>query len=206
MRKTSFVLAFSSLFLLAGCGQKQQQKVSEPDTLQVSDTVNISAPIPIDSLHLDIIRVANMLIAEKASGKIDNAPFVAYLDSLGFKKAEVDRHHWPISSRRLKDLEYELRYSNGEIECYEIEVSGSFLSGHSPNEGKENSIMKVMLVTEEANHIFAIDIKDNNFCWSNLIQLKHFGIDGPDAIGKGKGLITEAGGDFFLIRFDTAND
>lgn len=203
MRKASFVLAFSSLLLLAGCGQKQQQKVTKPDTLQVSDTVNISAPIPIDSLHLDIIRVANMLIAEKASGKIDNAPFVAYLDSLGFKKAEVDHYNWRPNSDRLR---YELNPSNSEIECYEKEVSGSFLSGHSPNEGKENSIMKVMLVTEEANHIFAIDIKDNNFCWSNLIQLKHFGIDGPNAIGKGKGLITEAGGDFFLIRFDTAKD
>jgi hypothetical protein len=137
-----------------------------------------------------------MLIAEKASGKIDNAPFVAYLDSLGFKKAEVDRHHWPINSTRL---EYELNKSNSEMECYEKEV---LLRRYM----EDTLTMKILLVTEEADHIFAVDIQDNNFCWWNLIQLKHFGINGPNAIGKGKGLITEAGGDFFLIRFDTAND
>ena len=199
MRKTSFVLAFSSLLLLllAGCGQKQQQKVTEPDTLQTSETVNISPPTPIDSLNLDIVRIANMLIAEKESGNIDNAPFIAYLDSLGFTKAEMNRHYWPIISS--EDLEYKLRHSNGEMECYEKEVLRERYM-------EDTLTMKILLITEEANHIFAIDIQDNNLCWWNLIQLKLFGIDGPHAIGKGKGLITEAGGDFFLIRFDTAND
>ena len=35
---------------------------------------------------LDIKKIASMLIAEKASGQMDDTPFLAYLNSLGFKK------------------------------------------------------------------------------------------------------------------------
>lgn len=33
---------------------------------------------------LDIKEIASMLIAERASGQMDDAPFLAYLNSLGF--------------------------------------------------------------------------------------------------------------------------
>ena len=42
------------------------------------------------SLQLDPVRLASMMVAEKSTGDIDDTPYLAYLDSLGFKKSDTD--------------------------------------------------------------------------------------------------------------------
>ena len=42
------------------------------------------------SLQLDPVRLASMMVAEKSTGDVDDTPYLAYLDSLGFKKSDTD--------------------------------------------------------------------------------------------------------------------
>ena len=42
------------------------------------------------SFQLDPVRLASMMVAEKSTGDIDDTPYLAYLDSLGFKKSDTD--------------------------------------------------------------------------------------------------------------------
>lgn len=42
------------------------------------------------SLQLDPVRLASMMVAEKSTGDIDDTPYLAYLDSLGFEKSDTD--------------------------------------------------------------------------------------------------------------------
>ena len=42
------------------------------------------------SLQLDPVRLASMMVAEKSTGDVDDMPYLAYLDSLGFKKSDTD--------------------------------------------------------------------------------------------------------------------
>lgn len=38
----------------------------------------------------DPVRLASMMLAEKSTGDVDDTPYLAYLDSLGFKKSDTD--------------------------------------------------------------------------------------------------------------------
>lgn len=41
--------------------------------------------------HLpDPVRLASMMVTEKSTGDVDDTPYLAYLDSLGFKKSDTD--------------------------------------------------------------------------------------------------------------------
>lgn len=42
------------------------------------------------SLQLDPVRLASMMVAEKSTGDVDDMPYLAYLDSLGFEKSDTD--------------------------------------------------------------------------------------------------------------------
>ena len=103
-----------------------------------------------------------MLIAEKAFGQIDDAPFVAYWDSLGFKK---DKQVGYNSFAYKKDL--------------------------SDGNGRERPIT-VQITTRGDERYFALNAKDHSLCWYLFSRLKEFGLKGSNAVGKGKGLTAVA--------------
>lgn len=68
---------------------------------------------------LDIKKIASMLIAEKESRQINDAPFIDYLDSLGFKRNRqigVDNYEY-----KLGDAPITVRVSSeGNERCFEL--------------------------------------------------------------------------------------
>lgn len=112
---------------------------------------------------LDIKKIASMLIEEKASKKIDNAPFIAYLGSLGFEK--------------------ENSYT------YKKEIIGN-----------DNPLI-VRITIDGDSRLFKLYNMDNGVCWYYFIRLKEFGLRGPNATAKGKGLMAMAGKDYLWVGY-----
>lgn len=119
---------------------------------------------------LDINKIASMLISEKKSGKVDNASFVAYWESLGFQKDEQIGKNQYFYKLYLDD--------------------------------KKKEPLTVQITTRDNKRRFELNIKDNGFCWYHFIRLKKFGLKGPNAVAKGKGLTAMAGADFLWIEYE----
>ena len=69
MKKCLFIVLVSMVMGLLGCNSPQRMAIDSQPDLQ---------------------RFASMMLVEKATGDVDDMPYLEYLDSLGFKKSDAD--------------------------------------------------------------------------------------------------------------------
>ena len=108
-------------------------------------------------------RIATMLIEEKKTGMVDNAPFAAFLDSLGFKKGERIGRDDYVYEKQAVDRDGEKKVS--------IQVALNHWHYHKFYDRE-----------------IIIRWRDSSAAWYFFVELKRFGIWGPNNKGEGKGL------------------
>lgn len=117
-------------------------------------------------------RLATMMLEEEKSGKIDDTPFVTYLDSLGFKQTkEVDMF------RRDTILVFEKELKRCTVQ---VRLSVNHIDGNS-----DSRIVKIQATS-------------HTLIWWIVVQLKEFGLKQTGGEGdfldlKGKGLYAGTG-------------
>lgn len=85
----------------------------------------------------DPVRFASMILSEKATGNVDDTPYLAYLDSLGFKKSDTD-----LTLGKLKRGEILYKKGDGK-DTLQVEVRNMEI-----NKGKISRSIKVKSTSE----------------------------------------------------------
>jgi len=96
------------------------------------------------SLQLDPVRLASMMVAEKSTGDIDDTPYLAYLDSLGFKKSDTDL---TLGKLGLGEIFYKkgIGKDTVQVEVRNMEINKSKISRSVNIKSTSDSILRRMV-------------------------------------------------------------
>ena len=96
------------------------------------------------SLQLDPVRLASMMVAEKSTGDIDDTPYLAYLDSLGFEKSDTDL---TLGKLGLGEIFYKkgIGKDTVQVEVRNMEINKSKISRSVNIKSTSDSILRRMV-------------------------------------------------------------
>ena len=106
MKKCLFIVLVSMVMGLLGCNSPQRMALDSQPDLQ---------------------RFASMMLVEKATGDVDDMPYLKYLDSLGFKKSDADLR---LGKLRLGEIFYKkgIGKDTVQIEVRNMEINKAKIS------------------------------------------------------------------------------
>lgn len=88
----------------------------------------------------DPVSFASMMLAEKSTGDVDDTPYLAYLDSLGFKKSDTDL---TLGKLKLGDIFYKkgIGKDTVQVEVRNMEINKSKISRNVKIKSTSDSIL-----------------------------------------------------------------
>ncbi len=112
-------------------------------------------------LQPDPVRVASMMLAEKSMGEVDDAPYLAYLDSIGFKKSDTDL---TLGKLRLGEIFYKkgIGQDSVQVEVRNMKINKDKISRSVKIKSTSDSILCRMVDQLKAFGLEEVE-KNNNF-------------------------------------------
>ena len=133
----------------------------------------------------DPVRLASMMLAEKSTGDVDDMPYLAYLDSLGFKKSDTDL---TLGKLKLGDGFYKkgIGKDTVQVEVRSMEIDKGKVSRSIKIKSTSDSIMHWM--TERLKAIGMEEVEKYKFSNYNILGIA------------GNGIAAGIGDNIFIMR------